>query len=539
MKRQTAISYRDVDIDGGFWGERQRVNRDATSVAVMERFRETGRFAAFHMERGWAQGEKPHYFWDSDVAKWIEGVAYLLQKGPAPALEALAEETIGLIEQHQAADGYFNIYFTVVEPEKRWQDRDCHELYCAGHLIEAAVAYYEATGRDRFLRCMCRYADAIERVFMREHSATFDTPGHEEIELALVRLWRCTGEARYLRLSQYFVDTRGQVGGRDSCAAWAKPSYTQSHLPVREQRTAEGHAVRALYLYAAMADLAVEADDPALWEACRALFGSIAQRRMYITGGVGSSHHGEAFTLDYDLPNESAYGETCAALALALFARRMAAAEPDAAYADAAERAIYNGFLSGVSLDGTAFFYENPLEVHPALRQKDASVKDNERYPQLQRQAVFGCSCCPPNVLRFIASLGDFLYSYDETTLFVHHYAQSTAQCSAWGRTVSIQQATEYPWQGNIQLELRGCAGKRIALRIPGWCSHYTLLAGDREITPSIEKGYAYVDIADEHCRFALRLEMPVRLVRANPAVWENIGRAAVTKGPLVYCLEG
>ena len=512
-----AISYRDIEITGGFWQAMQRRNREATMPAVLERFRETGRFAAFRCEKTWPEGQRPHYFWDSDVAKWMEAAAYILQKGPDPDLERVVEETVALIEKNQGADGYFNIHFTVADPDMRWQNRSAHELYCAGHLIEAAVAYYEATGRDRFLNCMIKYAAYIERVFMLEQSAAFVTPGHEEIEMALVRLWRCTGEARWLALSEFFVNQRG-CNDKDKPVN-GEPRYAQNHLPVREQTTAEGHAVRAVYLYCAMADLAMELNDAGLLNACRTLFENITQKRMYITGGVGSTHQGEAFTIDYDLPNETAYAETCAAIGLALFCRRMSALEPDARYADAAERAVYNGFLSGVSEDGTAFFYENPMEIHPDIRCR------GERFPLARRQKIFSCSCCPPNVVRFVASFGDFLFSRSESTLYVHHFA-----CA---RTDGVEMATDYPAGGHVSLRLRGMAGKRAALRIPGWCGDFACA-----VPGILNRGYYYVNIPDDNFSLELKFEMPVRLVYANPRVYENIGRAAVTRGPIVYCME-
>ena len=477
------ISYREIEITGGFWRELQTRNREVTVPAVLERFRETGRFDAFTFPTAWPEGRKPHYFWDSDVAKWIESAAYILQKGPNPLLEQAVEEVVARIEKNQGKDGYFNIYFTVVDPEGRWKNRDAHELYCAGHLIEAAVAYYEATGRDRFLNCMLKYAAHIEKVFMIDGSAAFRTPGHEEIELALVRLARCTEDARWLRLSQWFVERRGRdpedVAARPD---WMRASYNQSHLPARMQTTAEGHAVRAMYLYCAMADLAAQYDDAGLAAACRALFENITQKRMYITGGVGSSRHGEAFTVDYDLPNETAYSETCAAIGLALFCRRMSALEPDGRYADAAERAVYNGLLSGVSQDGGAFFYENPLEIHPALRGRDSSVRNGEHFPITRRQRVFGCSCCPPNLTRFIASFADFLFTQDGNTLYVHHYADA--------RTEQIEMRTEYPREGRVALRLRGMAGRRAALRIPGWCENFHCGAAG-----TLNRGYYYLDI--------------------------------------------
>ena len=510
----TLISYRDVTFTGGFWAALQERNRLATMSAVEARFRETGRFDAFRCKTAWPEGKKPHIFWDSDVAKWMESAAYILQKRADPALESAVEELIGLIEKNQGDDGYFNIYFTVVEPENRWQNRHAHELYCAGHLIEAAVAWREATGRDRFLNCMLKYAAYIEKVFMREGSAEFRTPGHEEIELALVKLWRCTGDERWLRLGEWFVERRGS--GEEPF----DDEYMQSHAPVREQRTAEGHAVRAMYLCCAMADLALVRGDAGLRAACEALFENVTQKRMYVTGGIGSTPSGERFTFDYDLPNETAYAETCAAIGLALFSRRMSLLEPDARYADAAERAVCNGFLSGVSEDGRSFFYENPLEINFGTRKRGG------RFPITQRKEVFDCSCCPPNVTRFIASFGDFLFSRDGDTLYVHHYASAAAP--------GIGMTTEYPADGHIALRLRNMAGKRVALRIPGWCEAFHC-----DAEGLLDRGYYRVDIRSDDYTLGLTLEMPARLVYAHPDVQENIGRAAVMRGPVVYCLEG
>jgi len=520
------ISYRDIDINGGFWAELQTRNRGATMPTVLERFRETGRLDAARCEKSWPEGKRPHFFWDSDIAKWMEAAAYILQKGPDILLEQATEELIACIEENQWDDGYYNIYYTAVEPEGRWQNRDHHELYCAGHLIEAAVAYYEATGRDRFLNCMLKFAAHIEKTFMIDGTAAFQTPGHEEIELALVRLYHCTGDERWLHLSRWFVERRGRNQAEiDAMPSWHRPSYNQSHLPVEQQRIAEGHCVRALYLYCAMADLARERGDAALRAACEALFENITQKRMYITGGVGASHRGEAFTLDYDLPNETAYAETCAAIALALFCRRMSTMDPDARYADAAERAIYNGLLSGVSEDGMAFFYENPLEVHPELRHKDTSVVEGERFPITRRQRMFTCACCPPNLARFVASFADFLFTQDKTTLYAHHYACARAN--------GIEMATQYPRDGKISLRLRGMAGKRAALRIPGWCDDFHC-----GVAGVLDRGYYYIEIPDEDFSLELTLEMPARLVYAHPRAYETIGRAAVTRGPMVYCME-
>ena len=383
VKRYQAVPFQQVDLDQGFWQERQRINRDVSIWNVYKRFQETGRFDAFRCD--WREGmpNKPHVFWDSDVAKWMEAAAFLLEKKPDPQLEAAVDELVDRIADHQDADGYFNTYFTACEPEARFTRRTDHELYCAGHLFEAAVAYAHATGKEKFLGLMRRYADYIERVFKDEKSAAFLTPGHEEIELALVKLYRHTGEKRYLELSRWFVEERGRH--EEGLYEMFPSKHAQDHLPVRQMETAEGHCVRALYLYSAMADLAYEYQDEELLGVCRRIFLNIVRRRMYVTGGVGSTAHGEAFTVDYDLPNRTAYAESCASIALIFFARRMLRLEADSLYADTMERVLYNGFLSSVSLDGRKFFYVNPLELIPQLLNPD----------QPQREDAVQCLAAP------------------------------------------------------------------------------------------------------------------------------------------------
>lgn len=468
MTQYQSVPFACVELDNGFWHDRQEINRTVTIRNVWKRFEETGRFASFRFD--WKEGmpHKPHVFYDSDVAKWIESAAYILCKHPDPWLEERVEELVEQIVTHQQEDGYFNVWFTVVEPGKRFQQRSAHELYCAGHLIEAAVAYYEATGRDRFLRSMCRYADCIAKIFMEDQSPPFATPGHEEIELALVRLYRCTGEERYLRLSRWFLDQRGNNDKDPACmAAWEHSCYTQSHLPVRKQLTAEGHAVRAGYLFSAMADVAYETGDEELLAACRALFDNIVGQRMYITGGVGSTRTGEAFTKDFDLPNATAYAETCAAIALVLFAQRMLLLEVDGRYADTVERVLYNGFLSGLSLDGRSFFYENPLEIDLDRRGRDRSLEGGEVLPIPQRVEVFDCSCCPPNVTRLIASIGNYGITYDDQTFYIHQYMEGSARWRMGEQAVVLRQETRYPAEGQIRLHITGARGLQAALRIP------------------------------------------------------------------------
>jgi len=529
MKSSKSIGLENVRLTSGFWYEKQRINADETLNAVYGRFKETGRFDA--LKCLWKEGDtnKPHIFWDSDVAKWLEGAAYILLRKHDDKLIELIDETIDIIEKNQDKHGYFNSYFLVAEKDQRFKRRTDHELYCAGHLIEAAVAYYEVTGKDKFLKIMCKYADYIEKVFSVEDSADYITPGHPEIELALIRLYHATGKINYLKLSKFFIDRRGcNEKDKNSFYDFANARYTQDHLPLREQKTAEGHAVRAVYLYNAMVDLAAEYNDDALLNSCRLIFDNIQNRRMYITGGIGSTSIGEAFTIDYDLPNQTAYAETCAALGLALFAHKMTLATQDSVYADVAERAMYNGFLSGVSLDGKSFFYENPLEIDPVKHEVNSSTNNKEHLPIMQRKEVFDCSCCPPNVLRFIASLENFIYSKNEDTVFIHHYMSSAANIDG----LDISQETNYPSNGRIKLHIKG-KSPNIAIRIPGWCGTFQI---DKEY--ELKNGYAYIKTKGE-AEIQINFEMPVTPIESSPFVQENSGRIAVTRGPLVYCIEG
>ncbi|MHB1151533.1 MAG: glycoside hydrolase family 127 protein [Eubacteriales bacterium] len=518
------IPFENTCIKAGFWAEKQDLVRNVSIKSVYERFADTGRFAA--LDFNWKEGmpNRPHIFWDSDVAKWLESVAFLLAKAPEPELEKLADEVIGKIIAHQDECGYFNSYFDVVEPAERFKRRGDHELYCAGHLMEAAVAYFKATGKREFLDAMCRYADYIEKVFVIEKSAAFDTPGHVEIELALVKLADITGEQRYLELSKHFIDTRGlkQERGYD----WASASYFQSHLPCREQTTAEGHSVRAVYLYSGMADIAYKYGDKSLADACKALFDNITERRMYVTGGIGSTRVGEAFTVDYDLPSVTAYTESCASLGLALFARRMQMLETDSKYADIVERIIYNGFMSSLSLDGKSFFYENPLEIIPSL----LAVHGEIHYPSTRRQEVFGCSCCPPNITRFIASVADFLYTADDDDriIYCHQFMESETAIELGGSPVALKQETVYPSDGKVKITYTGepCT---IAVRIPAWCDAYDGVKDD--------DGYTYFSVEDGTV-IELDFAPAVKFISADPRVTGNEGRVAVSYGPVIYCVE-
>ncbi len=543
-----------VRFGEGFWGDRLQTNRTVTLPAVQHQSDITGRFAAWKLD--WQPGDpnKPHYFWDSDGAKWIEAAAYSLATHPDAQLEAQVDAIIDLIAQAQHADGYLNIYFTVVEPEKRWQNlRDWHELYCAGHLIEAAVAYFEATGKRQLLDVMCRYVDYIATLFGPNEGQKRGYPGHQEIELALVKLYRITGAAQYLALSQFFIDERGQqphyfdtealARGERLADYWAKThQYTQSHLPVREQREPVGHAVRACYLYAGMADVALETGDTALAAACKRIWENLTATQMYITGGIGPTYLNEGFTTAYDLPNETAYAETCAAIALVFWAQRMFQLDPDSRYTDVIERALYNGVLSGVSQLGDRFFYANPLaaqpHVHPYNPRHALAHPD---YMHYQREEWFDCACCPPNLARLLASLGQYVYSTGPDTIYVHLYAASSLESAVNGQVIKVEQRTNYPWDEQVQIVVQADqpAQFTLSLRVPGWCGEPSIAVNGDSIDAPVHKGYATIEREwQPGDQVLLNLPMPVERVQAHPKVWANVGQVALQRGPIVYCLE-
>ena len=522
------IEFSDVKITGGYWKARQDINRSVTVKAVYDRFNETGRFEALKCDLRDGDTNIPHIFWDSDVAKWIEGASYILHSEKNDQAVEIIENAIDLIIKNSDENGYFNSHFLVAEKENRFRLRECHELYCAGHLIEAAVAYYELTGKDRFLNAVKKYADYIERAFKIDNTAAFITPGHPEIELALVRLYKATGEKRYIELAKYFIDKRGNCDEPGIYTDWANEYYSQDEIPVRERKTAEGHCVRALYLMCAAADIAYIYKDNDLKTACERFFDSIVNKRMYITGGVGSSNIGESFTIDYDLPNRTAYAETCAAISLAMFAERMLKFGADSRYSDIIERTMYNGIMSGISLDGKSFFYENPLEIDPDFNNINTSTKVKERFPITQRVEVFDCSCCPPNIMRFVASISGLIYGFDDNTVYINQYMNSEGDVNG----IKISQKTDYPNNGKITVRCNSNK-KQIAFRIPCWCKSFNI-----NKKYSIKNGYAYVDLDSEE-NIELELDMPVRIISANRRIHSDAGRIAVMRGPVVYCAEG
>lgn len=521
------ISYKNTVITDGFWKIKQDMIKDVTLESVYNRFKETHRFDA--LDCSWKEGDPdcPHVFWDSDIAKWLEGLAYILAHSENEKLEKIADESIEKIEKNRDENGYYNSHFLVTG--EKFTIRNEHELYCAGHLMEAAVAYYEATGKKLLLDIMCKYADYIEKAFVKEKTAKFVTPGHPEIELALVKMYEVTGEKRYLDLSKFFVDNHGDNDVDGLVYNGCRITYNQDECAVRDRETAEGHCVRALYLFCAMADIAYYYDDKELFAAAERCFENIVNKRMYITGATGSTCHGESFTIDYDLPNRDAYAETCASIALCMFANRMIKLNPDGKYGDAVERALYNGVLSGISMDGKSFFYENPLTIDPDFNNVNTCTDGGKRFPITQRKEVFDCSCCPPNVIRLIADIGDYMYSYNDDTVFVHQYINS--ETSQEG--INIKQETKYPANGDVIITVNAKTQKQLAFRVPYWCKNFTVNKAYK-----IEKGYAYVDISGEE-KIIISFDMTPKFIKANKRVHDNAGRVALMRGPVVYCLEG
>ncbi|MBQ7839327.1 MAG: glycoside hydrolase family 127 protein [Lachnospiraceae bacterium] len=485
-------------------------------------------------------------FQDSDFSKWIEAVGYSLTQHPDAELEKIADEAIDIVCAAQQEDGYLDTYYIINGRDKIFSNlKDHHELYCFGHLTEGAVAYYQATGKDKLLKAAERFADFVADYFGPEEGKCKGYPGHEIAEMALVRLYEVTGNEKYLNLSRFFIDERGKrpyyfdkehpeqvQKGREN---ELRHMVYQAHLPVREQEEAFGHSVRAVYLYSGMADIARLTGDESLFDACEKLWDNITNKKMYVTGGIGSTHMGEAFTYAYDLPNDTAYAETCASIGLVFFARRMLEIRPDAKYANVMERALYNGILSGMALDGKSFFYVNPLEVNPEACHKD----ERKFHVKTVRQKWFGCACCPPNLARLLSSIGSYAYTENEDTLFVHLYMGSLLTKKVNGQDAEICVDANFPWDGSVKVRVRAKGTDlKLALRIPDWCDTYELKGAGKEVT-EVKQGYLYIrkEWDEEEC-LELSFPMDVKLIAANPMVRETIGKAAVMRGPVVYCLE-
>lgn len=478
-------------------------------------------------------------FQDSDAAKWIEAAAYSLSNYPDKELEKTVDELIDIISNAQDEDGYLNTYYTIKDREKRWTNLlEGHELYCSGHMIEAACAYFEVTGKDKLLKVMLKNAEHIYTVFVTCGHEGY--PGHPEIELALLKLYRTTGNKHCLELAEHFINIRGvdpdyykKEKEKRDWIVWGNNAednnYQQSGMPVRKMSDAVGHAVRAVYLYTGMADLASLTEDKELFSACRRLWESITQRQMYITGGIGSTAIGEAFSVDYDLPNDTAYAETCASIGLMFFASRMLENDINGEYADVMEQAFYNTVLAGIQLDGKRFFYVNPLEVIPGI----SGVSPTHRHDLTLRPKWYACACCPPNAARLISSIAVYAYGENSDTAFCHMFAAGKI-CFENG--IKIYCKTSYPYDFNITYEIE--KGGRLAIRIPHWSKTYTLNINEKAIEVTPLKGYIYIDVSNGDT-VKLKLDDTSRFIYASSRVPELNGRVSLCRGPLVYCFEG
>jgi len=513
------VDFTQVKIDDAFWSPRLEANRTKTLPLCLRQCEETGRISNFAKAGGLMKGKfEGIYFNDSDVYKVLEGAAYTLAASRDAAVEKKVDEIIRYMAAAQQPNGYLNTYYTLVDPDKKWTNLPKHhELYCAGHLIEAAVAYFKATGKRSLLDVAIRFTDLIDDLFRKQKKPGF--AGHEEIELALVKLYRLTGEERYWKLAEMFVDRRGQERIK-------KQDYMQAHVPVREQTDIRGHAVRAMYLYSSVADLAGLTGDPGYLNAMEQIWQNVVYKKMYLTGGIGSSRHNEGFTEDYDLPNDTAYCETCATIGMVLWNHRLNLLHGEGRFADVVERCLYNGLLSGVSLDGEKFFYPNPL----ASRGKH------------HRQPWYKCACCPTNIVRFVPSLGGYIYARTDEGIWVNLYLSNEAQIKVAKTKVVVQQETQYPWSGQVKLTIEPDKKTTFSLnlRIPAWCRSASCTVNNKVVNVSrLQNGYFQItrewkkgDVVE------LVMIMKAERIVSRPEVKANLGRVAFQRGPIVYCLE-
>ena len=512
-----------VKINDNFWSPRLSKHVSATLPVCIDQIEnQTGRIRNFENA---AKGEGEHsgiFFDDSDVYKALEGMAYSLINNPDPELEKKADEWIDKFAAAQQPDGYINTFYTLTGLDKRWTNMDKHEMYCAGHMIEAGVAYYQATGKRKLLDVCIRMTDHMMSQFGpgKRHWV----PGHEEIELALVKLYQTTQEQKYLDFAYWLLEERGHGHGTMGDEGKWDPVYYQDIVPVRRLTDISGHAVRCMYLYCGMADVAALKNDTGYIAAIDRLWDDVVHRNMYITGGIGSSRDNEGFTEDYDLPNLDAYCETCASVGMVLWNQRMNQLTGDSKYIDILERSLYNGALAGISLGGDRFFYVNPLE----------SKGDHHR------QEWYGCACCPSQLSRFLPSIGNYIYASSDDALWVNLYIGNTGQIRIGETDILLTQETDYPWDGSVKLTISTSQPleKEIRLRIPNWCKTYDLSINGKRINVSEKKGYAVIKDWKSQDVIALDMDMPVEIVAADPHVKENFGKRAIQRGPLVYCME-
>lgn len=523
LKMIEQIDFSHVKINDNFWSPRLSKHVSATLPVCIDQIEnQTGRIRNFENA---AKGEGEHsgiFFDDSDVYKALEGMAYSLINNPDPELEKKADEWIDKFAAAQQPDGYINTFYTLTGLDKRWTNMDKHEMYCAGHMIEAGVAYYQATGKRKLLDVCIRMTDHMMSQFGpgKRHWV----PGHEEIELALVKLYQTTQEQKYLDFAYWLLEERGHGHGTMGDEGKWDPVYYQDIVPVRRLTDISGHAVRCMYLYCGMADVAALKNDTGYIAAIDRLWDDVVHRNMYITGGIGSSRDNEGFTEDYDLPNLDAYCETCASVGMVLWNQRMNQLTGDSKYIDILERSLYNGALAGISLGGDRFFYVNPLE----------SKGDHHR------QEWYGCACCPSQLSRFLPSIGNYIYASSDDALWVNLYIGNTGQIRIGETDILLTQETDYPRDGSVKLTISTSQPleKEIRLRIPNWCKTYDLSINGKRINVSEKKGYAVIKDWKSQDVIALDMDMPVEIVAADPHVKENFGKRAIQRGPLVYCME-
>ena len=539
MQKLEPVGFEHVEINDGFWKPRiNAVSAVSIPVCIDQTEFKTGRIRNF--EKVAADNGQKHegiFYDDSDVYKALEAIAYSLQNNPDPKLKKKAEEWIDKISAAQLPDGYLNTFYTLGDLSKRWTDMDKHEDYCAGHLMEAAVAWYDVTGERKLLDVSIRFANHIDSVFRQQNRHWVS--GHEEIELALVKLYKTTHNKRYLDLANWYLEQRGHGYFTEKRG---HQDYCQDELPVKDQSQITGHAVRAMYLYTGAADVGAAENDTGYMKAMKQVWEDVVYRNMYITGGIGSSGRNEGFSVDYDLPNEKAYCETCASVGMVFWNQRMNLLTGDSKYIDVLERSLYNGALDGLSLKGDRFFYGNPLASEGGY----------------SRSEWFGTACCPSNIARLTESVGNYVYARSEDGIFVNLFVGNTGTFLLKNRKIQLKQETNYPWEGNVKIivDPEKTTGFKLAIRIPGWAvdapvpgNTYHYLNDDNEavslslngepVTYIMEKGYAVIsrkwkkgDIVE------LNLPMPVRRITAVDEVKADRNRVALQRGPLVYCFE-
>ncbi len=523
------VSWKKVDINDQFWAPRQKTLASVTmrqqlDQLVEKKYKQNFERAAARQTGGYVG----YIFNDSDVYKVLEAASYVLGKNRVAWLDQEVDQWIGLIGRAQLPDGYLNTAYQLDKPDKKWTNlRDDHELYCAGHLFEAAAAHYEATGKTNLLKIATKLADHIEARFGEGKKMGY--PGHPEAELALMKLWRATGEQRYFRLAQFFIEKRGThffAAEHKTPEKDYDGTYWSDNVPIREHSSIVGHAVRAAYLFSGVTDLAHETHDQELKGMLDRVWKSTALKRMFITGGIGPSGSNEGFTVDYDLPTHSAYQESCASIANALWNYRLALLNGQSKYADVMEQAIYNGSLAGISMSGDKYYYVNPL----------ASTGGHHR------QEWFGCACCPPNLARLIGQIGGLTYGTREDQLVVMLYIGGSVTAEVAGSDVKLNVTTNYPWDGKVRMTVLPGSTRAfgLALRQPGWGAITKLSVNKVSMKPNLKDGFASIrrtwkqgDVVE------LEIPMPVRKVVSHPSVKDTAGMFALKRGPLVYCLEG